>query len=110
MQKNYQERVTETGKEWHDYVTDIDYNGYKVNLVEYGEKKEKVCQKGKKKGKVKIIQKEFWFLTDLAVSRKNVAELAERGRMRWKIENEGFNTQKKQGYHLEHPYSRNYQA
>lgn len=30
--------------------------------------------------------------------------------MRWKIENEGFNTQKKHGYYLEHRYSKNYQA
>ena len=30
--------------------------------------------------------------------------------MRWKIENEGFNTQKKQGYYLEHQYSKDYQA
>ena len=30
--------------------------------------------------------------------------------MRWKIENEGFNTQKKHGYGLEHPYSRKYQG
>ncbi len=34
----------------------------------------------------------------------------EQGRKRWKIENEGFNTQKKQGYNLEHMYSKNYQA
>lgn len=110
LEKNYQEHVTENGKEWHDYVTDIDYNGYKVNLAEYGESKKKICQKGKKKGKIKIIQKKLWFLTDLPVSRKNVAKLIKRGRMRWKIENEGFQTQKKQGYNLEHQYSRNYQA
>ncbi|MDE7183024.1 MAG: hypothetical protein K2O40_00830 [Lachnospiraceae bacterium] len=30
--------------------------------------------------------------------------------MRWKTENEGFNTQKKHGYCREHPYSRKYQA
>lgn len=36
--------------------------------------------------------------------------LVERGRMRWKIENEGFNAQKQQGYSLEHLYSRNYRA
>ena len=30
--------------------------------------------------------------------------------MRWKIENEGFNTQKRHGYNLEHQYSKNYQA
>ena len=28
------------------------------------------------------------------------------GRLRWKIENEGFNTQKNLGYNLEHKYSR----
>ncbi len=30
--------------------------------------------------------------------------------MRWKIENEGFNTQKRQGYCLEHQYSKKYQG
>ena len=32
------------------------------------------------------------FITDLPVSRGNVAELAASGRALWKIENEGFNT------------------
>ena len=36
--------------------------------------------------------------------------MIQRGRWRWKIENEGFNTQKKQGYYLEHRYSKDYQA
>lgn len=30
--------------------------------------------------------------------------------MRWKIENEGFHIQKRQGYHLEYQYSKNYQG
>ncbi len=78
--------------------------------AEYGEYQEQICKKGKKKGSEEIIQKEFWFVTDLPVTRKNVADLTERGRMRWRIENEGFNAQKKHGYYLEHLYSRNYQA
>lgn len=110
LEKNYQGRITGEGKEWHDYVTDIDYNGYKVNLAVYGESRGHICQKGKKKGKAETIRKEFWFLTDLPVTRNNVAGLVERGRMRWKIENEGFYTQKRQGYNLGHPYSKNYQA
>lgn len=110
LEKNYQEHETGTGKEWHDYVTDIDYKEHKVNLAEYGETRERICKKGKKKGKSETIREEFWFLTDLPITRKNVAGLVERGRMRWKIENEGFNAQKRQGYHLEHQYSRNYQA
>jgi hypothetical protein len=31
---------------------------------------------------------------------------ADSGRMRWKIENEGFNAQKNLGYELEHKFSR----
>ena len=52
LEKNYQERIWETGKNWYDYVTDIDYKGYKVNLAEYVESREDICKKGKKKGEI----------------------------------------------------------
>src|SRR5271165_1893508 len=42
------------------------------------------------------------FVTDLAVTRETVAELAACGRARWKIENETFNVLKTNGYNLEH--------
>ena len=44
------------------------------------------------------------FVTDLPVNTDNVAELAECGRSRWKIENENFNTLKTKGYNLEHNF------
>ena len=44
------------------------------------------------------------FVTDLAVDRSNVAELAACGRARWKIENETFKVLKNNGYHLEHNF------
>lgn len=44
------------------------------------------------------------FVTDLAVSKDNVAELAACGRARCKIENETFNTLKTKGYNLEHNF------
>jgi hypothetical protein len=48
----------------------------------------------------------FAWLTPLPVSRKTVAEIAQKGgRDRWKIENEGFNRQKNSGLNLEHVYS-----
>lgn len=48
------------------------------------------------------------WVTDLPVSRRNVVELAsDGGRLRWKIENEGFNVQKNGGYGLMHMYSKN---
>lgn len=110
LEKNYQERMGETGKNWYDYITDIDYKGNKVNLAEYGESRERVYKKGKKKGEIQTSWKEFWFLTDLPVTRKNITDLIERGRMRWKIENEGFNAQKKHGYGLGHLYGKDYQG
>ena len=48
----------------------------------------------------------FKWVNNCRVSCKNVVTLAnDGGRMRWKIENEGFNVQKNGGYGLEHAYT-----
>lgn len=44
------------------------------------------------------------FVTDLSIDASNVAELADCGRARWKIENETFNVLKNKGYNLEHNF------
>jgi hypothetical protein len=50
----------------------------------------------------------FKWLTNFIPTPHNVDTLANQaGRLRWKIENEGFNIQKNGGFHLEHPYSQN---
>lgn len=66
-----------------------------MNIVEYEALEEK---------------KEFLFVTNLCITKGNVKETVKSGRWRWKIENEGFNTQKKQGYYLEHRFSHDYQG
>lgn len=99
---NQQKEESEDTVCWSDYVNGIDYEGHLVNLVEYREEKKK--EKGKQE------EKRFLFITDLPVTKKNVRATAETGRLRWKIENEGFNTQKNYGYCLEHMYSRQYQG
>ena len=109
-EKNLREKVRGEKMVSTDYVVDINYEGHKTNLMEYQEHFVKKYKKGKKKGKEEKVRKEFWFLTDLRVSKKNVEDLSWRGRLRWKIENEGFNAQKRHGYNLEHQYSKNYQA
>ncbi|MDQ6608381.1 MAG: hypothetical protein M3Y85_00975 [Bacteroidota bacterium] len=48
----------------------------------------------------------FVWLSSQPVTQKNVRNLSEAGRNRWKIENEGFNTQKNGGYNLGHKFSR----
>ena len=57
-----------------------------------------------KKGKPP--QSRFVHLTNLTVTARTVRTLSRTGRLRWKIENEGFNTQKHLGYGLEHKYAR----
>lgn len=53
----------------------------------------------------------FLWVTDCKISSDNVIAMAnEGGRIRWKVENEGFNVQKKGGYALEHGYSNNVES
>jgi hypothetical protein len=48
----------------------------------------------------------FAYITNIRQNAENVVTTADSGRLRWKIENEGFNTQKNLGYELEHKFSR----
>ncbi len=48
----------------------------------------------------------FVWLSSQKATAENVQELASAGRDRWKIENEGFNTQKNGGFALGHKFSR----
>jgi hypothetical protein len=49
---------------------------------------------------------DFVWLTNFRVCANNVANIANKGgRLRWKIENEGYNVQKNNGYAMQHPYS-----
>lgn len=52
----------------------------------------------------------FVWMTNLRVTRDNIIPIAKGGRLRWKIENEGFNVQKNRGFNLEHPYSKKERA
>ena len=109
-EKNLQKKSFADEWEEYDDVNGIDYQGYFLNLIEYQEERTKKIQKGKDRGEKRNCRKRFLFLTDLPVTKRNVAKTVEDGRKRWRIENEGFNTQKKQGYFLEHRYSKDYQA
>jgi hypothetical protein len=53
------------------------------------------------KGKVKFAS--AW-VTSMPVSKHNVADIADAGRARWKIENENFDVLKNHGYELEHNF------
>jgi len=85
--------VNEKGcRQTYRWVNDIDLDGQSVNAFE--------CLEETPQGTTPFV-----WLTGFTVTAANVVELARGGRRRWKIENEGFNTQKNGGYELEHAYS-----
>jgi len=55
-------------------------------------------------GKKDILR--FVFLTNMAISYSEVIEIVTAGRLRWKIEKQGFDQQKNHGYNICHKYSR----
>jgi hypothetical protein len=85
---------------WADDIayTDSEKKEHTLSVVECLE------TKPDKEGQKKTTK--FKWVTNCRVSCKNVTTLSnDGGRMRWKIENEGFNVQKTGGYELEHAYT-----
>jgi hypothetical protein len=70
-----------------------------VNFLEY--KEISYDEEGTKPQK---ITKKFSWVTDIEITRENAWEIMRAGRVRWRIENETFNTLKNQGYNLDHNY------
>jgi hypothetical protein len=97
---NKQERtLVKTKKGWLTetcmYINDIDYKDHTLNWIEY-RSGHAGCDP----------EKRFVHITDIKIDQESAWSISGQGRMRWKIENEGFNMQKKGGYELEHKYSR----
>lgn len=90
---------TEQHVQKYHWVTDIPYHDHMVNVLECIQMKDKP-RRGRKP------TTRFVWLTNLAVNKNNCDKIANQGgRLRWKIENEGFNMQKNGGYNLKHPYA-----
>ncbi len=78
----------------------IEYQKHKLNIVEA------MIKKTPLKNTERIPDKRFAHVTNFSLSKPNLQEISYSGRMRWKIENEGFKEQKNTGYNLQHKYSR----
>ncbi len=80
----------------YEWVRDMPLNDHKetvtVNYFEYW-----IEEEGK------TTYRNSW-ITNLPVTSDNITTMVKAGRCRWKIENEGFNTLKNQGYHIEHNF------
>jgi hypothetical protein len=88
-----------------DWVNDIEYvdsenNAHTVSVIR--------CLETKPDSHGLLKTTRFKWITNFTIKIINVIELSNQGgRLRWKIENEGFNVQKNGGYALEHAYTRN---
>ena len=87
-------KENESTKTGYEFVTNIDYNDYKINIIRHKETK-------------KEVETEFTYMTDLPITNKNIENSIFIGRKRWKIENEGFNIQKNGTFDIGHLYSKN---
>lgn len=83
-------------KHIYEWINKVPLNGNEdtlwVNYFEYW-----IIDKGR------VTYHNSW-VTDLLISEENAVEMVKAGRCRWKIENEGFNTLKNHGYHIEHNF------
>lgn len=77
----------------YKWINEIDYCKFKLNWFE--------CVEEVGQDKIRFV-----YVSSLVLDYHNVLEMTASGRMRWKIENEGFNIQKNHGYRVTHKYSR----
>jgi hypothetical protein len=97
-------------KQEYRYQTDIEYHDkYTLHWIECIETRNKMIQSQEKTPPSRSSPEtsHFEYVTNVEPDRDNVREISRSGRLRWKIENEGFNTQKCGGYELEHKYCLN---
>lgn len=88
---NYQNKTTHKN---YYLSTDIKYKGITLSAFKYIETKKKKTTT-------------FRYISDLEIKNSNIKEIVSMGRKRWKIENEGFYTQKHRTFNISHLNSRN---
>jgi hypothetical protein len=97
--ENYARKVRDGVTQEFRWVNDLEFGNERIDAIE--------CVERARDGTVT----RFAWATNMCVTPSNVTTIAnDGGRLRWKIENEGFNEQKNGGYNLEHAYSENEHA
>ncbi len=94
----------ESIKQQMAWVTGISYHEYLLNILQ--------CMETKRKTKNgEPVTTNFVYVTNIMITKNTCSEIANKGgRVRWKIENQGFKAQKKEGFELEHDFSEDLNA
>ncbi len=95
----YQANKVSRTKLKYRYLNDIEHEGYSYSWVSCEETKIRLSDNLEE-------TRRFVYITNIDQTPGIVVSTADGGRLRWLIENEGFNTQKNLGYELEHKFSR----
>ena len=85
--------------------TNISYKKHHLHWFQCIETRKKDVNRGEKSNQEPTIST-FEYVTNIEPNAENIIALSAGGRLRWKVENEGFNTQKHGDYELEHKYCR----
>lgn len=95
---NRQERVDRKNGRWAEetvmFLTGLTYKKHSLNWVKYTTQQ------------ADSVPHRFVHITDIEVNKNNVWDISKSGRMRWMIENQGFNTLKNSGLNMQHKYAR----
>ena len=89
-----------TEQNYELYTEALDNKGVKLYYISMEEQYIDITDADKNK---KVY---FMYMTSIKPDKANIQQLIKAGRMRWKIENEGFNTQKRKGFNLHHKMNR----
>ena len=110
---HYQENFLTGGKvlkkvtHTYEFIKDLELNGqhdFKINAILFNEKIE-YNNPAQNKKNIPDVNRTFSWITDLDINEANIAEVVLLARRRWAIENETFQTLKKEtNYNLEHNY------
>jgi hypothetical protein len=97
-QKNYKEVIFGDRVQYFQWISPFEhFTGEIFHIFECTEEYTKETDKE---------SKHFVWITNIETNKDNVVKLTNQGgRLRWKVENEGFNSQKNGGYEMEHAYS-----
>lgn len=96
IEREYQAIPEKQKSEKAEYINGVIFKDFDVNVLKYTETKIK---------QGKTVTTEFAWITDIEITDKNAEKLAMAGRSRWKIENQGFNRQKRWQGDVEHACS-----
>lgn len=101
IEKEYQDIPEKMRAGESEYVNGIIFGKHDVNVLKYSETK---IKKGEE------VRTDFVWITSIKITKTNAMKLVNAGRSRWKIENQGFNRQKRWKGDIEHVCSWNEKA